>query len=178
MTTLEMHDIPTAAAPKPTVVDIVARAIESNATIDAMTALYLKLRNAESDLKNQFKEKASPIIQGKALIEGYFLEKMQELGVDSLKNENGTPYKSETVSVTTADNEAFLTYVLDRALSGLPLPDAARATVRDGMLNSGQLSLLEARASKSAVEALVEATGELPPGLNRRVELKVNVRSS
>ena len=103
---------------------------------------------------------------------------MIELGTDSLKNEAGTPYRTEAVSITCADSQAFMDYVLDRALQALPVKPEARDAIKQAMIESGQLMLLEARPSKSAVETLLQETQELPAGLNRRVEAKVNVRSA
>lgn len=183
MTTMELKPIPTAAASvkPPAGVDVravVTKAIEGGAPIDQITAIYLKLRNAKKDLDEQAKAKARPITEALDAIESHFLAKMNELGVDSLKNEAGTPYRSERVSITVADNSAFVDYVLTRALLALQVSDAAREKVKEAIIESGQLALIEARASKTAVEALLEETQELPPGLNRRVEATVNVRAS
>lgn len=186
MTTLELNPIPAgeapAASPAPppgtSVSDIVKKALAANLPIDTLTSLYLKLRAAKDDLNQQAKSKLAPINEGMDALEAHFLAKMTELGVDSLKNAAGTPYKTEKVSITVADNAAFVDYTLTRALSGLTVSDAAKAAIKQAIIDSGQLALIEARASKSAVEALLEETHELPPGLNRRSEYAVNVRSS
>ena len=168
-----------ASPPAHPLLGVVERAINApKPDMAALTSIYLKLRAAKKDLESQAKERISPINQGMGMIESFFLAKMSELGVDSLKNENGTPYKAEAVSVTVADNSAFVDYVLQQSLAALPLTDAAKRAIVDAIVASGQFALIEARASKSAVEALLEETGELPPGLNRRVEAKVNVRAS
>lgn len=185
-TTLELKPIPTddvtpKAAPPAgtTVVDIVQRLLDNDEpNVATITATYLKLRNAKKDIDNQAKERTAPIAQAMDMIEGFLLDRMNAMGVDSLKNEAGTPYKSERVSVTIADSQAFLDNVLDRALQALPIKPEAREAIKNAMLESGQLALLEVRPSKSAVEALLEETQELPPGLNRRVEATVNVRSA
>lgn len=187
-TTLQLNPIPAAepvaAAPetKPatgvTVVDIVKKAIDSGADVAQLTSTYLKLRNAKSDLAEQAKKKTAPINEALDLIENHFLAKMNELSVDSLKNAAGTPYKQESVSITVADNSAFVDFVLTRALSSLQVTDAARGAIKNAIIDSGQLALIEARASKTACEAFLEETMELPAGLNRRSEFKVNVRAS
>lgn len=187
---LELNPIPGAddAPPKTTntappvgttVVDIVARLLaQDKPSMVTLTSTYLKLRNAKKDVEEQAKTRTRPITQGMELIEGYMLAKMQELGTDSLKNEAGTPYRSDRVSVTTADAPLFMDFVLDRALQALPVKPEAREAIKNAMIESGQLALLESRPSKSAVEAFLEETQELPPGLNRRVEATVNVRSA
>lgn len=186
MATLELNPIPQAApavaaakpAPRADVVTIVKGAIEKGAGINQLTALYLKLRGAKKDLEEQAKAKTRPINEALEALESHFLDKMNEMGVDSLKNEAGTPYRSERVSITVADNAAFVDFVLTRALEALPVKPEARETIKRVILESGQLSLIEARASKSAVEAFMQEAGELPPGLNHRVEATVNVRSA
>jgi hypothetical protein len=182
-TVLELKPIPQGAAPAtpapaPTVDVIVARAIAGGASVAKLTGLYLKLRDAGKDLTLQAKTRMAPIQAGMAAIEAYFLDQMNKLQVDSLKNEAGTPYRTEHVAVTVADVSVFLDYVLTRALAGLPLAESAREAIKKAMVDSGQLTLIEARASKSAVEALLQETKELPPGLNRRSELVVNVRAA
>ena len=187
MTTLELKPIPQwsqapvnikpEATPKLSVVDIVTRAIEGGADMAKLTEIYLKLRNAAKDLDEQLKAKKAPIKIGLDLIESHFLARMNELKVDALKNEAGTPYRSKKVSITVADNEAFMDFVLSRALESVPINATAREAIKNAILESGQLALLEARCSKSAVEALMEETQALPPGLNHRVESTVNVRA-
>ena len=187
MSTLELKPIPQDAPPaapntKPAqgadVVTIVKGAIEKGAGINQLTALYLKLRGAKKDLDEQAKAKMRPINEALEALEVHFLATMNDMGVDSLKNEAGTPYRSERVSVTVADNSAFVDFVLTRALSALPVNEQAREKIKEVILESGQLALIEARASKTAVEMFMQEVGELPPGLNRRVESTVNVRSA
>lgn len=182
-TTLELKPLPTppkvAPAAGTSVVDIVQRMLQADEpNIATLTSTYLKLRHSKKDIEAQAKERIAPITQAMDLIESFWLERMNAMGVDSLKNEAGTPYKSERVSVTIADSQAFLDNVLDRALQALPIKPEAREAIKTAMIESGQLALLEVRPSKSAVEALLEETQELPPGLNRRVEATVNVRSA
>lgn len=167
-----------AAVAAPTVFDQITHLIESGADIASLTRVYLKLRDTKKDLDGQLKTKVAPLVLAMDAIETHFLAKFLEMGVDSVKTPHGTPYTSNVSSVTVADNGAFLDFVLARALSGLPLSDAAKETVKAAMLDSGALSLVEARAAKSAVEAYLEETQELPPGLNRRVETRLNIRAS
>lgn len=185
---LELNPIPvasvsvTAPAPPPapalTIDEKIRAMIDGGADIATLTAAYLKLRDAKKDLDAQLKAKTAPLILAMDAIETHFLAKFQEMGVDSVKTPNGTPYTSNVSSVTVADNSAFLDFVLSRALSGLPLTDTAKETIKTAMLDSGALSLVEARAAKSAVEEYLTETQELPPGLNRRVETRLNIRAS
>lgn len=180
-TVLQLNPIPEAHATGESthpLVALVDRAVTAEKpNMEQITGIYLKLRAAEKDLKVKAQEKAAPLATSMTRIEAFLLAKMNELGVDSLKNDAGTPYRSERVTVTVADNAAFVDFVLERALQSLPVSPEARASIVQAIVNSGQFALIEARASKTAVEALLEETGELPPGLNRRVEDTVNVRA-
>lgn len=184
MAVLQLNPIPeaqaAAAEPKaaPTIADMVKAAIAKGTDIATLTSLYLKVRNSKADLADQAKKKLAPLNEALEAIENHFLAKMLEMKVDSLKNAGGTPYKSEKVSISVADNSAFVDYVLTRALAALPVTDGAKDAIKAAMVESGQLALIEARASKTAVEALMEETKELPAGLNHRVETTVNVRAS
>lgn len=173
-------ETPTPQAPVSSspVLNAVRKALDDKADVTALTAMYLKLRAAKKDLDEQGKNRVRPLTEAMGLIETRFLELMLELKVDSLKNDAGTPYQSERVSITVADISAFMDFVLTRALEGLDVSDGAKEAIKRAMLDSGQLSLVDARASKSAVEELVAQTKELPPGLNRSVERTVNVRAS
>lgn len=184
--TLELKPIPSAESPAPapaapaaaSVHDMVKNMIAAGKDIDTLTGVYLKLRNAKKDIDTQAKAKTAPLVLAMDEIENHFLAKFKEMGVDSVKTASGTPYISNVASVTVADNSAFVDFVLNRALSVLPLGDEAKQTILTAMTESGALSLIEARAAKSAVEEFLEETKELPPGLNRRVESKLNIRAS
>ena len=182
--TLELKPIPgTESAPvetpkaPPSVLDIVTNAVNGGADMAALTSLYLKVRNAKSDLSAQAKKRMAPLDESMELLENTFLAKMTEMGVDSLKNANGTPYKTTKTSITTADAPLYVDFVLTRAMAGLPLTDAAKEKIKQAMIDSGAMMLLETRPAKLAVEALVEETKVLPPGLNQRKEFAVNVRA-
>lgn len=188
---LELKPIPgaegapaAAEPPKRTILDEVKDVIAatekegSGVTMGTLTSLYIRLRDAKKDIDEQAKAKTSPLSQSMDALESYFLQQFTKLGVDSVKTEAGTPYKSEKTSVTVADNEAFVSWVLGKALEGLPVTPEAREAVKTAIMDSGALAYIESRASKTAVEAYLEETKALPPGLNRRVEATVNVRAS
>lgn len=173
-----------APAHPPSILDQVKTAIsaadtpDSGVTMGTLTGLYIRLRDAKKDVDEQAKAKTSPLVQSMDALESYFLQQFHKLGVDSVKTEAGTPYKSERTSVTVADNQAFVDWVLSKALEALPVPPEARNAVKAAIMDSGALAYIESRASKTAVEAYLEETKQLPPGLNRRVEATVNVRAS
>jgi hypothetical protein len=77
--------------------------------------------------------------------------------MDSVKTENGTAYTAVRTTASIADREAFMDYVKANE----------------------EWSLLEVRASKTAVEQFCESNDNaLPPGVNMRSERVVNIRRS
>lgn len=86
-------------------------------------------------------------------IEGKLLDICNSSGVDSLKTKAGTAYKKSSVSVTTADGDAFRTYVID----------------------TRQYELADLRPNKTAINEVINAGKPLPPGVNRAVFQVINV---
>lgn len=115
---------------------------------------YIQIRDRKAQLKKEYEAKVAPLEEAHAKIEAKFLELFEKTGTDSLKTEFGTAYRSTRSSVTTADRDAFMTYIRE----------------------NDEWPLLEVRPAKAAVEVFKEEHGELPPGLNYREEMVVNIR--
>lgn len=117
-------------------------------------AKYIALRDKREELMKKHKEELKPYNTMMLKLENMFQHAMDEDGVDSLKNADGTAFKSIKSSVTVEDWDSFIKYVRDNDL----------------------WYALEKRASKTAVEEILEETGELPPGLKISRTMKINVR--
>jgi hypothetical protein len=117
---------------------------------------YIQLRDKKSEYKAEYDAKVSIIEALLNKIEGKFLQVFEESGMDSVKTEAGTAYKSTRISVTTGDKDAFMEFVR----------------------TNDEWPLLEVRPSKSAVEEYRAAHDDLPPGINWRAEQVVNIRRS
>jgi hypothetical protein len=117
---------------------------------------YIELRDKKSELSAAYKKKVAGLDAALDQLEAILLEKLNEIGMDSAKGSTGTVYKSRRTSATVADWD----YVLDH-------------------IQKNELwNMLEKRVSKQAVEQYVEEHGNLPPGINWREELVVNIRRS
>jgi hypothetical protein len=82
------------------------------------------------------------------------LDMLNKAGGDSLATPAGTVYRSEKVSLTTADAREFRRHII-----------------------GGELwDLVDWRPAKTAINELVETGEPLPPGLNRSVFVTANVR--
>lgn len=121
-----------------------------------LVALYVRLRDKKAELKAEYESKIDKIDGNLDKIEAKLLQIFEESGMDSVKTEAGTAYKSTRVSVTTGDKDAFMEFVR----------------------TNDEWPLLEVRPSKSAVEQYREQHDDLPPGINWRAEQVVNIRRS
>ena len=91
-------------------------------------------------------------------IEGILLQRFNEVGIESARTEFGTAYKETKVSATTGDKDAMLEWVL--------------AEPED------RIGFLDVKPNKTAVRAYREQFDDLPPGVNWREEVTINVRRS
>ena len=121
-----------------------------------VVAKYIQLRDKKAEYKAAYDAKVAVIDDALAKIEVKLLEVFEQTGMDSMKTEAGTAYRSVRTSVTVGDREAFMKYVQD----------------------NNEWPLLEVKASKAAVVEYRDANDDLPPGINWRAEQVVNVRRS
>lgn len=124
--------------------------------ISEIVAKYIALRDQKKALQEKHKAELAPLTEVMDGLEGVMLQYMDEQGVTSIAVGDGTAYRSTRTSYTVADPVEF----------------------REWVAQQGDLSFFEARASKSAVEAYLEATGEVPPGLKFSADVTVNFRRS
>lgn len=117
---------------------------------------YIKLRDKKAELKAKHDAEMAPINAMMDKIEVHLLAKMQEQGVESYKTGIGTAYTATRTSVTCADGAGFIAWAIE----------------------TGNTHMIERRAVKTAVDEFVAQNKDLPPGLNYRSEVCVNVRRS
>ena len=117
---------------------------------------YIELRDTKSKMSTEYKARVAKIDSVLDKIEGELLRQFSEHGMESVRTKSGTAYKSSRNSATVADWD----YVLD-------------------FIQKNDLwNMLERRVSKQAVEQYKEEHGTLPPGINWREEITINVRRS
>jgi hypothetical protein len=125
--------------------------------IQEAVELYIRLRDRKAEIKAEMEAQVGEVQEKLDKIEAKLLEAFDKMGAESVKTEFGTAYVSVRSSVSVADRDAFFNFVRQYE----------------------EWSLLEARASKSAVDGYRAAhDNELPPGLSTREERVVNVRRS
>jgi hypothetical protein len=119
--------------------------------------LYIQLRDKKAQMKSDFDASIAPINEKMDRLEAKLLDVFNKTGMDSVKTEHGTAYTTVRTTASVADREAFMNFVKANE----------------------EWSLLEVRASKTAIEQFRESNDdELPPGVNMRSERVVNIRRS
>jgi putative component of toxin-antitoxin plasmid stabilization module len=117
---------------------------------------YIKLRDAKDKLRQKHKAEVAQIDNLLERIEASLLADFKKEGIESVRTECGTAYRTTRTSAGVADWDAVLSYIQA----------------------NGLWSMLERRVSKEAVAQFREEHDELPPGVNWREEVVVNVRRS
>ncbi len=98
-----------------------------------------------------------PYQEAVSALEGMISMLMQQQGVDSIKTEFGTAYKSQVMAVKMADRDVFLDFVI----------------------NTDSRQFLTSAVTKEAVkEYLDEHNSALPPGLDVTYIIKTNFRKA
>lgn len=124
-------------------------------TVAELVKKYIELRDQKAAMKAKFAEQEAKVNEVMEKIEAKLLQVMEQLGVDNMKSEAGTAYRSTRASTTVADRDAFLKFLQE----------------------SGEWSLADLRAAKATVTQYKDANnGALPPGLNWREEVVVGIR--
>jgi len=121
---------------------------------DEVVAGYIKLRDRKTALKADYDAKVAKIDEVLDKIEAKLIAHFQETGLESIRTDAGTAYKTSRISAPVADWDALLAHILE----------------------TENYQLLERRVSKKAVEEYKSANDDLPPGVSWREEIVVNVR--
>lgn len=119
-------------------------------------SLYIKLRDEKAQLKAEFDAQVAPLQEKMDKLEAKLLEVLEKTGMDSVKTEFGTAYKTVRSTASIADRSAFMDFIKSHEEWGL----------------------LEVRVSKAGVEQYRSANDDIPPGVNLREERVVNIRRS
>lgn len=124
--------------------------------LDELIEKYIKVRDKKAQLKKARDEEIAKLDAVLEKMEGVILKMFETTGQDSAKTAFGTAYTSERTSATVADRDTFIGWVLAEP--------------------ENRAIFLENRVNKTAVEQYKAETEDLPPGVNWRSEVVVNVR--
>ena len=123
-------------------------------TTDQLVETYIKARDARAAKKAQRDKEIAEFDAILARIEGALQATMTAQGMSSIGTPHGTAYKTTLTSATVADPGAF----------------------KEFLERTGKWHLADIRAGKVAIREELDATGELPPGVNFSTSEKINVR--
>lgn len=128
------------------------------ADIAAKVQKYINIRNELDAKRKEYQEFEKSLKQKLEDIQFEILNISDELGVDSLKTEFGTAYRSVKSSYRIVNWEEYL----------------------DWAEKNGALHTLQKRVTKSAVDEIVQEDleGDLPPGLDLYSEVTINIRKN
>ena len=122
--------------------------------INELVESYIALRDKKAAIKAAYDKKVESIDSMMRQVEGALLTYFQDTGAESINTPVGTAYKTTKTQVSSADWDIFLGFVRDH----------------------NAWDMLERRPAKNAVLEWEEENATLPPGLNKRVEVTVNIR--
>lgn len=122
--------------------------------LETIVERYIAMRDKKAEMKAAFVKSTETIDAGLEKIERYFLTQMAKMGLESLPTSAGVAYKTAKTSATVADPAMFRKWIIDN--------------------ESWHFSDL--KANKTAIAAFKEEHDDLPPGINWREEITVNVR--
>ena len=112
-------------------------------TVAQMVEKYIALRDKRDKLKEEHKKQLAPYTEIMGRLEGVLMAELNKLGVDSMKGEAGTVFKSTETSVSVKDWPTTFEFIKDHQA----------------------WDLLEARVSKTAALAIIEETHHPIPGV-------------
>ena len=124
--------------------------------LNEIIAKYVELRDRKSEIETECKEKVAKIVAVMDRMESALLQALEESGTESFKTDAGTAYRTEKVSCTTADKNVFLEFIRTNEL----------------------WALLDARPLKAGIQEYKEQHADIPPGINWRSEIGINIRRS
>lgn len=122
--------------------------------IDAILGKYIELRDLKATMKAEYDAAVAPVQEAMDRVERILLSHMQQNNSTGIKTSAGTAYIKEVTGITVADWDSFLAFVKDRQM----------------------WNMLNHAANKTGVQEFLADQGELPPGLNMRVERSVGIR--
>ncbi len=122
----------------------------------AVVERYIAMRDAKAVLKAKYEADKAKYDQGMDKIEKWLLTSMNESGQLSVKTAAGTAYKKTTSSATVADWDIALSFIKENEL----------------------WNMLDKRVNKTAVDEYRAANDDLPPGLNWREAVVVQILRS
>lgn len=145
-----------------------------NPTADALIQEYFRNDDFITAENKRFAEHMKPFNDRQEMIKTQLQEKMNQEGLDNIKSEHGTAYKSRILN-TKIDAEA------EPYTNGDGNLVRGREAVLDFCMDHwGEVGneMLQIGVTKDAVKTYIEQHGKPPPGVSTSVFTRVNIRRS
>lgn len=128
---------------------------DNGMSVDKMTRVYIKIRDARAALSAKFKEEDDALSEQMDTIKRALLDYCSEHAVESVRTTEGSFYRTTKTRYWTSDWESMHKFILANELP----------------------EFFEKRLNQTAVKQFLEENPEVvPPGLNTDVEYVVTVR--
>jgi|SanBayMetagenome_1026888.scaffolds.fasta_scaffold103515_2 hypothetical protein len=122
--------------------------------VDQLVDQYVRLRDKLKEADEAHKKKTEQARAYLIMLNGKLLERLSEVGGESVKTPHGTVYQTTKRSASIADGDAFREYVI----------------------NNGEFDLVDWRANANAVDDFIKEHAAVPPGVNFSTTITVGVR--
>ena len=120
-----------------------------------LVSAFVKLRDKKRQAEAEYKKSMEVVNKLLEQLEGILLQKLEEIGADSIACEAGTVYRNTQYSATVQDRETF----------------------REWVQSTDNWEAVDLRANKAVVRNILDA-GEEVPGVKFSCILTVGVRRS
>lgn len=126
-----------------------------NVSVDRLVATYIKVRDKKDQATKELKDVEAEYNGKLDILKAALLEHCQRLGVESVRTESGTFYRTVKKRFWTSDWESMGKFILEHEAT----------------------DLLEKRIHQGNIKTFLEENPDLlPPGLNVDSEYTVNIR--
>ena len=92
---------------------------QASPQLSKLTEVYIKIRDARSELKHKFEEQDALLADQAKLLEVTMLDTCKELGADSIRTQHGTIIRSVKSRYWTNDWDSMYTFIREQGAFGL-----------------------------------------------------------
>jgi len=125
--------------------------------LEKLTRIYIKMRDKKAEVAHEMEKQLNKIEDDMKTVKRAILDYMKESGVESLRTNSGTVYRTVRTTYSTSDWESMHKFIIEH----------------------GAPDLLEKRIQQTNMRAFLEENPDLlPPGLNANSEYSVTIRRS
>lgn len=128
--------------------------IEIPQNIDDLVSQYIRLRDKIKEVEDAHKEKLKTAKEHLEHLNNTLLDRLNQLGGESVKTAHGTVYRTTRRSASIADGDTFRQFVI----------------------NNEAFDLVDWRANANAVDDFIKEQQAPPPGVNFSTTYTVGVR--